>query len=77
MHIAVAKKSLSRKNRAIEQAFVVAQRKGENTNVATSHGSSMSGKSHVSNASIGNNSSGNFCVIRAKRRCITIIVKLM
>jgi len=35
------------------------QRKGGNSNVATSHGSSASGKSPVSNASIGNNSSGN------------------
>ncbi|MCO5612323.1 hypothetical protein L7F22_066589 [Adiantum nelumboides] len=56
---ALFKKTRSQQ-RAVEQAFIAAQRKGGNSNVATSHGSSASGKSHVSNASVGSNSSRNF-----------------
>ncbi|RXY03858.1 hypothetical protein DD576_29290 [Klebsiella pneumoniae] len=55
--------SLSRKNRtrqrAVEQAFIASQRKGGNSNAATSYGSAASGKNSVPNASAGRNSSGN------------------
>ncbi|MCO5607185.1 hypothetical protein L7F22_061378 [Adiantum nelumboides] len=42
-----------------DEAFIAVQRRGENSNAATSHGSSASGKSPVLNASTGINSSGN------------------
>ncbi|MCO5563189.1 hypothetical protein L7F22_016826 [Adiantum nelumboides] len=55
--------ALSRKNRsrqrAVEQAFIAAQRRGGNSNAATSHGSSASGRSPVPNASSTSSSSGN------------------
>ncbi|MCO5609619.1 hypothetical protein L7F22_063849 [Adiantum nelumboides] len=49
---ALSKKNRSRQ-RAIEQAFIDAQRKGGNSNAATSHNSSASGKSHVPNTFAG------------------------
>ncbi|MCO5607979.1 hypothetical protein L7F22_062181 [Adiantum nelumboides] len=55
---ALSKKNRSRQ-RAIEQAFIAAQRRGGNSNAATSHSSSASGKSHVPNASSTSNLSGN------------------
>ncbi|MCO5585832.1 hypothetical protein L7F22_039765 [Adiantum nelumboides] len=54
--------ALSRKNRsrqrAVEQAFIAAKRRGGNSNAATSHGSSASGKSPVPNASSASSLSG-------------------
>ncbi|MCO5595563.1 hypothetical protein L7F22_049608 [Adiantum nelumboides] len=55
---ALSKKNKSRQ-RALEQTFIAAQRKGDNSKATTSHGSSASGKSPVSNASSGSSSSGN------------------
>ncbi|MCO5555171.1 hypothetical protein L7F22_008714 [Adiantum nelumboides] len=56
--------ALSRKNRsrqrAVEQAFIAAQRRGGNSIAATSHGSSTSGKSPVPNASSTSSLSRNF-----------------
>ncbi|MCO5586320.1 hypothetical protein L7F22_040259 [Adiantum nelumboides] len=43
----------------VEQAFIVAQRRGGNSNAATSQVSSASGKSHVPNAFGGSNFFGN------------------
>ncbi|MCO5552410.1 hypothetical protein L7F22_005921 [Adiantum nelumboides] len=55
--------ALSRKNgsrqRAVEQTFIAAHRRGGNNNAATSHGSSASGKSLVPNASSASSLSGN------------------
>ncbi|MCO5610533.1 hypothetical protein L7F22_064772 [Adiantum nelumboides] len=45
---------------AVEQDFIAAQSKGGNSNAVTFHGSFASGKSHVPNAFVGNNSSRNF-----------------
>ncbi|MCO5603813.1 hypothetical protein L7F22_057966 [Adiantum nelumboides] len=39
------------RQRAVEQAFIAAQRRGGNSNAATSHGSSVSGRSPIPNAS--------------------------
>ncbi|MCO5597399.1 hypothetical protein L7F22_051475 [Adiantum nelumboides] len=70
--------ALFRKNRsrqrAVEQAFIAAQRRGGNSNAAASHGSSASGKSPVPNSSYASNPSG-ILVIKAKRRCAAITVK--
>ncbi|MCO5613330.1 hypothetical protein L7F22_067606 [Adiantum nelumboides] len=56
---ALSKKNRSRQH-AVEQAFIAAQRRGGNSNAATSHGSSASGNSPVPNASSTSSSSGNF-----------------
>ncbi|MCO5570746.1 hypothetical protein L7F22_024474 [Adiantum nelumboides] len=45
--------------RAVEQAFIAAQRRGGNSNATTSHGSFASDKSPVPNASSTSSSSGN------------------